>query len=170
MRWLDNLLKSKWLDNLRGKRPDSDTDWLGLVLAAMFFVVVILSLLLQTGCALFGSSKSGTTISAPHSTDALYGALHAAEDVLGQKHAGGKIHVRFEEGDTPSSHGWLGKRVDGGVLGGQTTSHGNMLLYLTHGQVHPHNSQHEMAHAILYSRGIEGERHHDIMRAAGFRW
>jgi len=170
MRWLDNLFKSEWLANLKGKRPYSDTRFMYLMLSAAIMIVLMLSLIFLSGCALFGKSKSGTTISAPHSTDALYGALHAAEDQLGQKHAGGKVHVRFEEGDTPSSYGWLGKRVDGGVLGGQTTSHGNMLLYLTRGQVHPHNSQHEMAHEILYSRGTPGGQHHDIMKEKGFKW
>lgn len=130
---------------------------------------ILLAAVLLSGCAMF-KSDSGTKIIAPHSADVLYGALHAAEAQLGQTYDGGKIRVRFEEGDVRTGYGWKGKRVSGGVLGGQTSSIGNTTLYLTDGKIHPHNAEHEMAHQILFSHGIPASQHHEIMKAAGFRW
>jgi hypothetical protein len=136
------------------------------LLAVAAFAALAFALL--TGCQLFSSKKGG--IRAPHSTPELYGALHAAEARLGMTHRTGSIRVEFREGTHPSRHGWSGVPADGGILGGVTSAGGAILLYLTGGKVHPHNAEHEMAHSILYSRGVPGEQHHATMKKAGFQW
>ena len=136
------------------------------LLAACAFAALAFAIL--TSCQLFGSSKSG--IRAPHSTPELYGALHAAEARLGMAHKTGNISVQFREGTHPSRHGWSGVPGDGGILGGVTSISGAILLYTTNGAVHRHSAEHEMAHSILYSHGIPGDQHHEIMRKAGFQW
>ena len=153
-------------DDERNMATDRAQIRLARLLAACAFAALAFALL--TGCQLFRSSKSG--IRAPHSTPELYGALHAAEARLGMTHKTGSISVQFREGTHPSRHGWSGVPGDGGILGGVTSVGGSILLYTTNGAVHRHNAEHEMAHSILYSRGVPGDQHHGIMRKAGFSW
>lgn len=151
--------------NRRGKSTDKRDG------SALVAIPLALAVLLLSGCALLGIGvDKGTEIEAPHSKDVLYGALHSAEAQLGMQHRGGKIRVRYEEGSVMSSYGWKGKRVDGGILGGTTSSIGNTKLYLTDGKVHPHNAEHEMGHQVLFSNGFPANQHHEIMKAKGFRW
>ena len=132
--------------------------------------VLLLAAPLLGGCAVFQRQPSGTRIEAPHSKAELYGALHQAERMLGRTHRGGTIKVRFHEGDTRTHWGWKGRQVPTGIKGGHTTSQQRVLLYLTDGQLHAHNAEHEMAHTILFSHNIPANQHHNIMHAHGFRW
>lgn len=139
------------------------------VLILVSIVVVFLS-----GCTpsinqsyIQSQSHDRVIIEADRDVELLYRDLGEAQESLGMEHRGGPIQVRFVPGRLKSRYAeWKGQYFEsedfeGVVLG--ISKPGEITLYVTGGEYRRKTSIHEMKHQILYSHGIHGRKHHDII-------
>jgi hypothetical protein len=106
-------------------------------------------------------------IQADREVELLYRDLYEAQNSLGMEHQGGSLQGHLVPGRLKSRFvRWKGRYFEsedfkGVVLG--ISKPGEVTLYVTEGKYRRKTSIHEMKHQILYSHGIHGRKHHDII-------
>jgi hypothetical protein len=112
--------------------------------------------------------RSKVAISADRHHDDLKDGLRVAERKLGKRHAGGRLRVELHEANHVAPSGrWGLRQPNGEVWGGACLGRDLLWLAERNGRIHPGTTEHEMAHAVLFSHNVPVGDHHAIMASRG---
>lgn len=123
--------------------------------------------LLRTIKRLFGIERKLRLTTPDGFRDQLDGAYLTARMLLGRDHKGGSVIYRVLRGEQRSASGDPCVFRNGKWQAGEASNRGRAEVYQIDGRISTRAMVHEWCHLILFSHGIDHNKHHEIMRRAG---